>query len=133
VATRILVVDDEKNIRVTLADILTEEGYEVRTAGTGERAVKLCSKQPFDVVLLDVRMPGIDGVEAFRQIRAKRSDIRVILMSAYSIDALRREALAAGALGFVRKPLDLDHLVKLIGTANNDTENRPRTDRGGTA
>jgi len=118
VATRILVVDDEKNIRSTLADILSDQGYDVTTAGTGERAVKLCSRQVFDVVLLDVRMPGIDGVEAFRQIRAKRRDVRVIMMSAYSIAELRREALAAGALAFMRKPLDLDSLVKLIGTAD---------------
>jgi len=130
VATSILVVDDEKNIRATLADILTGEGYEVRTAGTGEQAVKLCSKQSFDVVLLDVRMPGIDGVEAFRRIRANRHDIRVILMSAYSIDELRREALAAGALGFVRKPLNLENLVELIGTADDDPDAQPRTEHG---
>lgn len=130
-ATRILVVDDEKNIRVTLADILAEQGYEVRTARTGERAVKLCSRQPFDVVLLDVRMPGIDGVEAFRRIRAKRSDIRVIMMSAYSIEELRREALAAGALGFVRKPLDVDSLVALIGTADADLGAGARKRNGG--
>jgi two-component system response regulator HydG len=115
VPTRILVVDDEKNIRTTLADILSEKGYEVSTAGTGERAVKLCSKRVFDVVLLDVRMPGIDGVEAFRRIRAIRREVRVILMSAYSIDEMRREALAAGALAFMRKPLDLERLARLIG------------------
>ena len=116
-ATSVLVVDDEKNIRITLADILVGEGYEVRTADTGEKAVKLCHKRPFDVVLLDVRMPGMDGFEAFRLIRRDRRDTCVIMMSAYSTQAFRRLALEEGAAAFLRKPLDVERVLELIREA----------------
>ena len=62
---KILVVDDEKNMRVTLAAILAEKGYTVAEAATGEQALDLCQQQAFDVVLMDVRMPGLNGVETF--------------------------------------------------------------------
>ena len=109
-----LVVDDEKNIRVTLADILTDEGFDVTVANSGERAVKLCGKHDFDVILLEVRMRGIDGVEAFRRIRDLGRAVRVIMMSAYSLAETQKEALDAGAIAFLRKPLDVDQLLRLI-------------------
>jgi two-component system response regulator HydG len=112
---KILIVDDEENMRRTLADILIDEGYSVSTAATGEEAVELCSKLPHDTILMDVRMPGIDGVEAFRQIRRHKEGVRVILMSAYSIDALREAALDEGAIAFLSKPLDLERVISLIG------------------
>jgi len=110
----ILIVDDEKNLRTTLADILGGEGYEVATADSGEKAVKMFERRPYDLVLMDVRMPGMDGMEAFRIIRRKRRDAQVVLMSAYSMDHLRRQCLDEGAVAFVRKPLDVENLVKLI-------------------
>ena len=112
---RILVVDDERNMRKTLADILRDEGYEVTTAATGQEAIEFCSKQEFDVILMDVRMPGIDGVEAFRRIRRHREGVRVILMSAYDVDQLKEAALDEGAVAFLSKPLDLKKVIQLIG------------------
>lgn len=94
----ILIADDEPNMRTTLSDILQDEGYAVTTAEDGNEAVDLCSKNEYDVILLDVRMPGLDGVEAFRKIRRHREGVRVILMSAYSIDALKVSALEEGPL-----------------------------------
>jgi len=111
---RILVVDDEKSMRVTLAAILRDEGYEVTTAAMGEEAVELCSKVNFDVVLMDVRMPGMDGVEAFRQIRRHQEGVRVILMSAYGMDALRDAALDEGAIAFLAKPLNVEKVIGLV-------------------
>ena len=113
-ARTILVVDDEKSIRTTLADILEEEGFEVTTADCGEKAVKLCEKLPFDVILMDVRMPGMDGFEAFRVIRRRRHDVRVIMMSAYSMHAFQRVARDEGATAFVRKPLEIDRILGLL-------------------
>jgi len=128
---KILVVDDEKSMRVTLAAILRDEGYEVTTAATGEEALELCSKESFGVVLMDVRMPGIDGVEAFRQIRRHQEGVRVILMSAYGMDALRDVALDEGVIAFLPKPLDLEKVVDLIrdvtGTAILVVENEQET------
>jgi len=113
-AESILIVDDEKNMRRTLADILRDEGYQVTTAATGDEAIDLCSKGRYDIILMDVRMPGIDGVEAFRQIRRHQEGVRVILMSAYGVDELKQAALDEGAIAFLAKPLDLDQTVKLI-------------------
>jgi len=112
---KVLIVDDEQNMRRTLADILIDEGYDVTTAATGEEAIELCSKNRFEIILMDVRMPGINGVEAFRRIRRHQEGVRVILMSAYSIDALKETALDEGAIAFLSKPLDLEKVVDLIG------------------
>ncbi len=112
---RILVVDDEQNMRITLADILGDEGYDVDTAASGEEAVELCSQQGYSIVLLDVRMPGIDGVEAFKQIRRHQEGVRVIMMSAYSLDDLKDAALDDGAVAFLAKPLDVQQVIRLIG------------------
>jgi len=111
---KILIVDDEANMRRTLADILADEGYDVTTAATGEEAVKLCEAGDHKVILMDVRMPGIGGVEAFRKIRRHHEGIRVILMSAFSVDALKEAALDEGAIAFLAKPLDLEKVIDLV-------------------
>lgn len=110
----ILVVDDEKNMRTTLAAILAEEGYNVTEAATGEQALELCEQQTFGVVLMDVRMPGLNGVDAFRKIRRHQEGIKVILMSAYGVDELKRTALEEGAVAFLSKPLNLQRVINLI-------------------
>ena len=91
----ILIVDDEKNMRITLSDILEEEGYKTSTAADGIEALEKCKESAYDVILMDVRMPGIDGVETFRKIRKLQQGVRVIMMSAYSVDELKQEALKA--------------------------------------
>ncbi|HID77979.1 MAG TPA: response regulator [Planctomycetaceae bacterium] len=115
----VLIVDDEGNMRESLAAILLDEGYEVATASTGEEAVRLCDQREFDVVLMDVRMPGMDGMEVFRHIRRHRRGVRVILMSAYSVEGLKEAALAEGAIAFLSKPLDVEKLLRLIGEAKH--------------
>ena len=114
VEKRILVVDDEANMRATLADILSDEGYRIDIAADGLSAVEMCAQQNYDVVLLDVRMPGIDGVEAFRRIRRNDESARVVMMSAYSMDDLKRAVLDEGAIAFLSKPLDIENVIGLI-------------------
>lgn len=114
VEKRILVVDDETNMRATLADILSDEGYQIDTAADGLSAVEMCEQQDYDVVLMDVRMPGIDGVEAFRRIRRHDESIRVVMMSAYSMEDLKRAVLDEGAIAFLSKPLDIENVIGLI-------------------
>ncbi len=111
--TRVLVVDDERNQRATLADILADEGFDVVTAETGEKAVRLFQEEGFDAVLMDVRLPGIDGIEAARRIRQSHDPL-VILMSAYRVETLEAEALQGGARAFLRKPIDPARLVELL-------------------
>jgi DNA-binding response OmpR family regulator len=111
---RVLIVDDETNMRTTLADILSDEGYVIDTVPDGASAVEMCTKYTYEVILLDVRMPGIDGLETFRRIRRQCENARVIMMSAFSADELKRSTLEEGAVAFLSKPLDIDHVISLI-------------------
>ena len=112
--SHILIVDDERNMRTTLADILRDEGYEVTTAEDGDVAVGLCSKNRYDIVLMDVRMPGLNGVDAFRKIRRHQEGVRIILMSAYDAEGLKEQTLDEGVIAFLPKPLDMERVVRLI-------------------
>jgi len=112
--SEVLIVDDERLMRESLGDILREEGYVVSMASTGEEAVAMCAERDFEAILMDVRMPGIDGVEAFSRIRQQGGRGGVILMSGIGEDQLRRRALEEGAVAFLAKPLDIDRTIKLI-------------------
>ncbi len=113
-AKRVLIVDDETHMRTTLSDILRDEGFAVDTAADGLTAVAMCARHAYSVVLLDVRVPGIDGVETFRRIRRQRQDLRVVMMSAYGRDDLKQTALEEGAVAFLSKPLDIENVIDLI-------------------
>ncbi len=110
----ILIVDDHEGIRHTLKDILEDEDYQVFSAQSGQEAIDLCQDQTFDVILMDVRMPDLNGVEAFRRIKNFTENTRVIMMSAYSVAELKREALKEGAVAFLQKPLDVELVLKII-------------------
>ncbi len=118
---RILIADDQENMRLTLADILTDEGHQVEVVASGEHAVERCTKTQFDVILMDVRMDGIDGVEAMRQLQQRQDGARVILMTAFSTDELKRLALDEGAVAILPKPLDIEHVLKLVGEVKDMT------------
>ena len=77
---KILIVDDEINIRMTLKDILEDEGYETFVAGTGEKAIKIASKESIDMIILDVKLPGIDGIETFTTIHKHYLIFKMTLM-----------------------------------------------------
>ena len=113
--TSILVVDDHSAMRSTLRDILQDEGYEVQSASSGEEAVDVFQGGNFDAVLMDVRMQGINGVEAFRRMKSLSNSVKVILMSAFSVDEIKEESLEEGAVAFLPKPLDMENLIDLIG------------------
>lgn len=113
-ALTILIVDDHESMRQTLKDILEDEGYQLFTARSGQEAIDLCQEQSFDVILMDVRMPDLNGVETFRRIKNFAEGTRVIMMSAYSVAELKRAALKEGVVAFLQKPLDVDKVLKLI-------------------
>jgi DNA-binding NtrC family response regulator len=110
----VLIVDDDQNMRLTLAEILAGDGYDVRVASTGEESVEMCRENRFRLILMDVRMPGIGGLEAFRQIRKQRSRCQTVLMSAYTDFDFERAALREGVLRFLKKPLDIESVAQLI-------------------
>ncbi|MEV4422801.1 response regulator [Patulibacter sp. NPDC049589] len=100
---RILVVDDTEELSDILRFVLAREGAEVDVAADGHTAVQRATEEPFDVVLMDVGLPGIDGLEACRRITAVR-DVTVVMLSARHAAADREAGAAAGAAGYLPKP-----------------------------
>ncbi len=110
----VLIVDDHPGMCCTLKDILESEDHKVVTVTSGLAAVKICKEQRFDVILMDIRMPDLNGVETYLRIKEYIHGTRVILMSAFSVDELKQEALEAGAIAFLQKPLDIEQTLQLI-------------------
>jgi two-component system response regulator PilR (NtrC family) len=111
---RILIVDDEGDIRLTLATFLKEEGYQCQTAHDGESALERVRDGGIDVVLTDVSMPGMGGIELMRQVHQWSPETMVLLMTAYASVETAIEALRSGAADYFLKPLDLDELAVRI-------------------
>ena len=103
-AFRILVIDDEEEILLNLEDLLSDEGYQVRTAGSGEDALAACEEEPFHLVITDLRMPPPDGMEVLRQVKRRWPGTEVVLLTAYATRDTAREALREGAFEYVEKP-----------------------------
>jgi DNA-binding response OmpR family regulator len=108
---KVLVADDERQIRDLLSEFLTSEGYEVLLASDGEEATGLAEREYPDVILLDVKMPGIDGIEVCKRLKAepKTQFIPVIMITGYVDNKMA--AIEAGADDFVNKPIDLVELA----------------------
>jgi len=107
----ILIVDDEVSIRESLRGILRDEGYEVSVATDGMAALKTLEGDAFDLVFLDIVMPGVDGIETLRRIKEKYSDVYVVIMSAYGTIETSVKAIKYGAFDFIEKPLSLEKVV----------------------
>ncbi len=114
---KILVVDDNEEFCQNLKDILELHDYEVATAYDGFKGLKLVKENGFDLVLMDVKMPVMDGVETYKKIKEVAANTPVIMMTAYTVEDLIKEALQKGAYGSLRKPLDFDELFSLIAQA----------------
>ena len=123
---RLLIVDDEEAIRDSLSSALRAEGLELAVAGSAESALSQIDAFRPDVVLSDIRMPGLDGVELLRIIKERAPSIDVILMTAYQDMPTVISAVRAGAVEFLTKPLDLEELLRLIGTVFDDRRLRRR-------
>ena len=114
-AATILVVDDEQNILTSVSRALGLEGYEVEVAGSGEIALEKVGKQAFDAILLDVQLPGIDGLGVLDELRARQVSTPVIMMSGHGTIELAMEAIRRGADDFIEKPIGSDRLVLSLG------------------
>jgi two-component system, OmpR family, KDP operon response regulator KdpE len=111
---RILVVDDESQIRRVMRTTLTSQGYEVSEATNGEQALQLVRSSEYDLVLLDVNMPGKSGIETCRELRAIGSNPAIIMVTVRDSEADKVEALDAGADGYVTKPFSIFELLARI-------------------
>ncbi|EMI43532.1 response regulator [Rhodopirellula sp. SWK7] len=113
-STRILVVDDDADIRSNICDILENLGYDVDTAADGKEALELVHRQRYDIALLDYMMPGMNGVELYREIRQVRPDLIAIMITAHAGSDGTDQARDAGTWRVLPKPLDLQALLPLI-------------------
>lgn len=108
---KILVIDDEKNIRHTLRGILEDEGYEALTAETGEEGLGLLQQDPCELVFLDVKLPGIDGLEVLKRVRQQFASTEVVMISGHGDIRTAVEAVKNGAVDFLEKPLTISRVT----------------------
>ena len=114
---RILVVDDEPDTCANLSDILSEQGYQVDVAHDGLVALELVKANKYDVALLDLKMPGIDGLELYGRIRTLSADTVAIVVTAYASSTTASSVLGAGAWRILAKPVNLPQLLGFVGQA----------------
>ncbi len=115
---QILIIDDEANIRKSLADILQDEGFTTDVAENGEQGLEKLRSESIDIVLLDIWMPGLDGIDTLRQIRKEFPEQMVIMMSGHGSIETAVKATRLGAFDFIEKPLSLDKVLHSIEQAN---------------
>ncbi len=112
----ILVVDDENIIRALFRETLEELGHRVITAETGLKGLELVKKQDFDLVFLDLKMPGMDGAELFRLIKTIKPKLPVTIITGYPDSAMMARALAQGPFGVMKKPFDEQDIVAAVNS-----------------
>ena len=110
----ILIVDDEKSICKSLGSILVDEGYEILTAGSGEEAMKVIEEDPPQLVILDIWLPGIDGIETLKVIKSRYHKIRVIMISGHGTIETAVKATKLGAFDFFVKPLSMEKIILIV-------------------
>ena len=110
----IMVVDDDAAIRTTLTAILIDDGRDVISAEDGLQAVKMASEGPIDLILMDIRMPGMNGVEAFLEIKKILPNCNVVFMTGHAVKSQIEEALSAGATHILSKPVAIERLLEIV-------------------
>jgi len=114
---RILIVDDEKTIRWSLGEALRNIDYEVAEAENGKNALKVFQDDPFDLVILDLKLPDIDGIQVLKKLKETDSEVPVIMMTAYGEIETAVEAIKNGAYDFILKPFQLEKMKVSIANA----------------
>jgi DNA-binding NtrC family response regulator len=110
----VLIVDDEADACENLRDILTDLGYRVDTAGSGPQAIELVGRTAYDIALLDLKMPGMDGLAVYRKIKQLQPETAAIVVSAFAGSELAEQAIHEGASRLVAKPVDMPTLIQAI-------------------
>src|SRR5512133_3319681 len=107
---RVLIIDDEKHIRTVLESELGTFGFRTSAAGTGQEGLDLLKGDEFDVMLLDLNLPGMGGIEVLRKVRANEIPVEVVVLTADAAIPTAVEAVKLGAFDYLVKPVDLEHL-----------------------
>ncbi|HEY3918591.1 MAG TPA: response regulator [Stellaceae bacterium] len=111
---RVLVIDDDRDHAESIVDILSMRGHEVEAAFSGEQGVEIFKRHDFDIVFMDVKLPGMNGVETFFEFKKIRPDARVMMMTGFSLEQLITQAIENGALGVLRKPFAIQDLLQVL-------------------
>jgi two-component system response regulator (stage 0 sporulation protein F) len=111
---KILIVDDQYGIRILLNEVFQKEGYQTFHAANGFQALEIVEKHSPDLVLLDMKIPGMDGIEILKRMKVIDQDIRVIIMTAYGELDMIQEAKDLGALTHFAKPFDIDEIREAV-------------------
>lgn len=121
---KILVIEDDEVLRQLLIEVLTDQGYEVQAAETGEEGLAAMEQDVFDVTLLDINLPGMDGMDVLRLIPARQPDSQVVMMTAFGTVDTAVEAMKQGAFDYINKPFSTDELILTIRRALEEQELR---------
>ncbi len=114
---RLLIVEDEDTLSASVQRVLTREGYHVDVAGSSESAIQLLLASAYDLVISDIILPGLSGIDLLKSFRESRPEQKVIIMTAYGSREVAMEAVDAGACDFLLKPLMHDELKEAVKTA----------------
>jgi len=114
---KVLLVDDEREFVDTLAERMRSRGMDVATSESGIEALELIDKESYDVVVLDLQMPGMDGLEVLARIKSRQPEVQVVLLTGHATVEKGVEAMKRGALEFLEKPIDLSVLAEVIHQA----------------
>jgi len=118
-AANVLLIDDEEEFLKVLGERLETRGLKVNTGTSGENALALIDKENFDAIILDLAMPGIDGIETLRLLKEKNPDLEIIMLTGHATVKKGIEAMKLGAEDFLEKPVDLKVLLERISEAKN--------------
>jgi len=116
---KVLIVDDEENVRLSLEGVLSDEGFQVETTGSGEECLDIVDSKSFDLILLDIWLPKKDGLDTLRELKTKRPDIFVVMISGHGTIETAVQATKLGAFDFIEKPLSLEKIVLVVKHALN--------------
>lgn len=126
---KVLMVDDEERFRKTTKAILVKKGFDTIMAEDGNQAIQMLDESP-DVVILDIRMPGMDGHQALEEIKQRKPDLPVIMLTGHGAEASAREALSHGAFDYLTKPCDIDLLTaRILDACQQPDEARPEKEK----
>ncbi|MFC1884239.1 response regulator [Thermodesulfobacteriota bacterium] len=115
----ILVVDDEMPICELLREFLSQMGHQVITASSGEQGIEKLRENRPEALFLDIRMPGMNGIDVLRKIRDTDKDLSIIMLSGFGDYSTVQQAYKTGANHYVQKPIELDHVIKILDIIEN--------------
>ena len=121
---RIMIIEDDEAMRSLLEDFFEEEGFETDSASNGADALRILSKDPLDLIVTDIRMPGLTGLDILPRLRRLKPETPIIVMTAFGSEDVRRRSLERGATTYLEKPIHLSQLRTLIHEMISEKEKR---------